>query len=98
MWRGSWNGSRSKPGRLGARQGRHLKSAIPWPALRLVQAHGLARSACTGLSSGGNPIPLSSDGFLVRPRIFHDQPTGGPLASCGRSAEAFTVIATGGGH
>jgi len=31
--------------------------------------------------------------FLMRPRIFHDQPARGPLASCGLSADAFTVIA-----
>jgi hypothetical protein len=31
--------------------------------------------------------------FLVRQRVFHDQPVKGPLASCGRSADASAVIA-----
>jgi hypothetical protein len=36
--------------------------------------------------------------FLVRRRIFHDQPMKGPLASCGRSANAGAVIATAAAH
>ena len=41
------------------------------PGERMV-ARNLARS-------GGDPIPLSGDGVLIHPRIFHDQPMKGPL-------------------
>ncbi|TBZ54543.1 hypothetical protein E0H48_22420 [Rhizobium leguminosarum bv. viciae] len=41
------------------------------------------------------PIPLSCDGVLAQCRIVHDQPTRGPLASCGRTGFAVAVIAPG---
>lgn len=40
--------------------------------------------------------PALLDGVLARPRIFHDQPAGGPLRkACGRVGFASAVIAPG---